>query len=70
LIFERDDSAYWLDQLRPAPGSFVPMGVVFPVGTRPERLPRRAGGHLRGHRPKVAYGGLPWPTASEPDDDR
>ncbi len=25
----RDDEAYWLDQLRPAPGSFVPHGVRF-----------------------------------------
>ncbi len=68
MIFERDDSAYWLDQLRPAPGSFVPVGVVFPVGARPERIVRRAGGHLRGHRPKSPHGGIPWPTRPERDE--
>jgi len=31
MRFARDDEAYWLDQLVPAPGSYVPVGVNFEV---------------------------------------
>ncbi|MFQ5805320.1 MAG: KamA family radical SAM protein [Phycisphaerae bacterium] len=30
LVMQRDDSAYWLDQLTPAAESYVPLGVEFP----------------------------------------
>jgi hypothetical protein len=29
MVLLRDDNAFWLDQLRPAPGSYVPVGVDF-----------------------------------------
>lgn len=29
FVCQRDDDAYWLDQLTPAPGSYVPVGVRF-----------------------------------------
>lgn len=49
----RDDEAYWLDQLTPVPGSYVPVGVRFEGMTR--AIVRKADFEdlgLRGHSPR------------------
>ncbi len=62
----RDDRAYWLDQLEPVDGSFVPVGVTFLDGTC--RLPAvsrdadsvlvHGNGNGNGHRDETEVGGL------------
>jgi len=48
MVFQRDDHAYWLNQLQPAEGSYVPADVIF-QGRGGNGKPRRSG-HLHGHR--------------------
>ncbi len=43
FVCRRDDTAYWLDQLQPAAGSFVPFGVEFGQPVRPVRTTEGTG---------------------------
>jgi len=52
MIFQRDDLAYWFDQLRPAAASHVPLGIDSPGydGDRHRRSLHRHDGHRRVHQ--------------------
>jgi lysine 2,3-aminomutase len=67
MIMKRDDNAYWLDQLEPADGSFIPSGVRF-VGRdgAPRATDDDAATRPAQPGPRWAMARPAWPTGCGP----